>query len=194
MRETLPGILTQPLLDPQVEQAIVPSEECEPFPYLKIYSGFRCTHCRLVSQCTVRLQHHYNTEHAAIRRRRGGIKGSGSRTIRKRLEQEHFGNQAPWRAVKFQRIFSRGRGSTGFRVRDSTNKRSEVDARQKANERLCVSEQSHKNVTEEVLQSLARIEGRKVPPWCQPSGCYATYSDAGARRSCSLQGSNILQR
>lgn len=117
VEEVLPDILEQPLLDPRVERIIIPTEECDPLPHLKVHKGFGCEYCPLVSPCTVRLKQHYNAIHAAVRRGRGGLKGSGSRAVRERLEQEHFGESPPWRAVNFQRFFSKGKGSTAFRVR-----------------------------------------------------------------------------
>lgn len=65
---------------------------------------------------STKMRSHYNIAHAPERRSRGGRKCSGSRAVREQLEREHFGDKPPWEAVKFQRFFRSGPGSSGFRI------------------------------------------------------------------------------
>lgn len=159
--EVLPTILVQPLLDPRIEQIIVPSVECDPLPYLKVYSGFGCAYCSLVSQCTVRLKQHYNSEHAAVRRGRGGLKSAGSRAIRERLEEEHFGGLPPWHPVKFQRFFSKGKGSTAFRVRWNSEMQLAADTGREVCQRSGSFVYSP-SIREEVFENLAQLQHGKA--------------------------------
>jgi hypothetical protein len=105
-----------PLLDPRNEPVILPALEQTPLPHLRIYNGFGCSYCSVVSQAVDKMRSHYNNAHAPERRGRGGRKCSGSRAVREQLEREHFGDKPPWEAVKFQRFFRSGPGSSGFRI------------------------------------------------------------------------------
>jgi hypothetical protein len=44
-KETLPALLEQSLLDPQVESLPLPQTECEPFVHLRVEDGFGCNYC-----------------------------------------------------------------------------------------------------------------------------------------------------
>lgn len=114
--EILPKLTETPLLDPRNESVIVSAIEQTPLPHLRIYSGFGCSYCPLVSQAIHVIRNHYNITHALERRSRGGRKCSGSRAVREQLESAHFGEKPPWEAVKFQRFFRSGPGSSGFRI------------------------------------------------------------------------------
>lgn len=97
----LPKLMESPLLDPRNELVILPALEQTPLPYLRIYNGFSCSYCSVVSQAVDKMRSYYNIAHAPERRSRGGRKCSGSRAVREQLEREHFGDKLPWEAVKF---------------------------------------------------------------------------------------------
>jgi hypothetical protein len=118
-----------PLLDPLNESVIVPAIEQTPLPHLRIYDGFGCSYCPLVSQAVHVMRNHYNITHALERRSRGGRKCSGSRAVREQLESAHFGEKPPWEAVKFQRFFRSGPGSSGFRIELPEKQASNVGSR-----------------------------------------------------------------
>lgn len=121
------------LLDPRIESVIVPAIEQTPLPHLRIYDGFGCSCCPLVSQAVHVMRKYYNITHALERRSRGGRKCSVSRAISEQLESAHFGEKPPWKAVKFQRFFRSGPGSSGFRIdlpeRQASNVGSRPDKR-----------------------------------------------------------------
>jgi hypothetical protein len=85
--------------------------------HLWIEDVFGCNYYTLVLGTVDVLRKHYNIEHVPLRRGLGGQGCSGSRAIRETLECEHFGDQTPWKAVKFQRFFRNRLGSAGFRIK-----------------------------------------------------------------------------
>jgi hypothetical protein len=101
--EILPKLMETPLLDPRNEPVILPTIEQTPLPHLRIYDGFGCSYCSLVSQAVHVMRNHYNITHALEGRSRGGRKCSGSRAVRELLESAHFGEKLPWEAVKLNR-------------------------------------------------------------------------------------------
>lgn len=82
--EILPRFMETSLLDPRIESVIVPAIEQTPLPHLRIYDGFGCSCCPLVSQAVHVMRNHYNITHALERRSRGGRKCSVSRAISER--------------------------------------------------------------------------------------------------------------
>jgi hypothetical protein len=62
--EILPKLTETPLLDPRNESVIVPAVEQTPLPHLRIYDGFGCSYCPLVSQAVRVMRNHYNITHA----------------------------------------------------------------------------------------------------------------------------------
>lgn len=73
---------------PYSESIVVLCEHRDLFPHLEVRSGFGCTYCLFVSQCTISLRQHYDAQHAAVRRRRGGLKNADGRAVSGRLDQE----------------------------------------------------------------------------------------------------------
>lgn len=96
LNEMLLKIMEFPLLNPRNEPVILPGLEQIPLPHLRIYDGFGCSYCSVVSQAVDKIRSHYNIAHAPQRRSRGRRKCSGSRAVHKQLEREHLGDKPPW--------------------------------------------------------------------------------------------------
>ncbi len=155
LEETLPSVLETPLLDPASEGLVFPPSNCRPFENLTIAKGLGCSHCPLVSVSEHRLRKHFNERHAAVSRSRGGLKGSGSSNIRDQLERKHFGDEAPWTSVCFQRFFKSGPGSAAFRVRCEN-----IGSSLQQVDEGCSNAQhsSHGGIADRVLGRLALLE------------------------------------
>ena len=148
--------MESPLLDPRNEPVILPALEQTPLPHLRIYNGFGCSYCSVVSQAVDKMRSHYNIAHAPERRSRGGRKCSGSRVVREQLEREHFGDKPPWEAVKFQRFFGSGPGSSGFRINQPEEQPSDTSSIQ-TKTGTQRTERSN-SVTNDVFETLDALE------------------------------------
>jgi hypothetical protein len=77
-KKILPTILDAQILDPSKEPIVLPAPDREALPGLKVIRGFGCNHCPFVSKNLSSIQRRFNESHAAVRRRRGGLRSYAS--------------------------------------------------------------------------------------------------------------------
>jgi hypothetical protein len=107
------------------------------------------------------MQRHYDSMHAPGRRGCGGRKCSGSRSVRERLANEHFGDKPAWTAIKSQRFFVYGPGSAGFRIGQHQQQFSSSDIIMETEENAQKAYRSE-SITAEVFEPLSALEAQHV--------------------------------
>ena len=105
VEERLMPTLSGGLVDPTLETTVLPPTNCSPLPALAVQRGIKCAYCIYICHNEGVMKQHYNVQHAAVRRHRGGNKANATGLLRERLDREHYGDQLPWISISFQRFF-----------------------------------------------------------------------------------------
>lgn len=87
------------LLDSTIQLLTIPSANCDPLPALRVYYDFECARCGYITRNKNVVRQHYNVQHTAVRRHRGGNMVNGTGVLRERLVREHYGDRPPWTSV-----------------------------------------------------------------------------------------------